>query len=132
MSALALALGGGAVAFACASGEPEVLTPAAGVAPRVSAAEAVDSISRARCDRAFQCDEIGVENETDFQSREQCTKSMAQDASQALSVCVDGIAQRALLRCLTEIGNQDCSGVSRLLDDVEEFFVCRAGALCLD
>jgi hypothetical protein len=120
------------IAAACGHDEPEPMTPASQMEPRLSPIQAVDAITNARCDHELKCGNIAAAE--DFQSRDHCLQVMRADANDELSDsdCRDGVAQRELQECLSEIANEDCGGVASVLDDVDTFISCRSGSLCLD
>jgi hypothetical protein len=133
ISTVALLLSIGTVFGACASSEHEVMTPAARVtAPAVSPMSAVDQIAAARCDREARCNDIGATKE--FQNREHCLQVMRADAADDLGDddCPNGIGQGDLQECLSDIGTEDCGGVSVPFDKLETVMSCRQDDLCLD
>lgn len=124
--------GAGLSAAACGGDDAPPMTPASRVEPRLSALEAVDAITNARCDHELKCGNIAATE--DFQSRDHCLQVMRADANDELSgsECRNGVAQRDLQECLNEIANEDCGGVASVLDNVDTFMSCRSGSLCLD
>src|SRR5262245_42206411 len=75
-----------------------VLTPAA--APNVPPPNALESIARARCDRALHCNRIGPYSE--FMTYEHCLNLMRARGQREIRVCPQGVDPRALDRCLSD------------------------------
>jgi len=129
---LALVLSIGTVFGACASSEKEVMTPASSVAPRTTPAAAAEQIAAARCDREARCNDVGPSKE--FQNREHCLQVMRKDASDKLADddCPNGIANRDLQGCLSDIGSENCGGVSLPFAKLDSMMACRQSHLCLE
>jgi hypothetical protein len=130
-TALGLLFGLGVIAASC-SRSRESLTPAAGMAERLSPADAAEEIAQARCEREQRCNNIGAESE--FQSRDHCMNVIRPDTGHMLADegCEHGVSRRDLDECLYEIQTERCSGVARMFDRLDRFMQCRAGDLCLD
>jgi hypothetical protein len=111
----------------------EAMTPASGVAPRFTARETADTIAHERCQRAQECGKIG-NVESDFSTFEQCKLRFRNDLDEKFAGerCANGVGDRDLRECLGEISNEDCEGVSGVVDSVDRYLACRANKLCLD
>lgn len=119
------------LALGCEKQAEPPLQPAAYVAPRLTAADAANSVARARCDYARRCGEIG-ETDSHFQSYEQCGNAMKSDVDRKFSECQNGVGSEELKKCLTEISNEDCGGITGVFDSIDRRMTCSASALCLD
>jgi hypothetical protein len=131
IAGLSALLGLGLIAASCGRGDRAPLTPAAGVAPRISAADAAEEIAQARCNREQRCNNIGADAE--FQSREHCLNVIRPDTSHMLAQkpCEYGVSRNELSKCMNDIASERCSGVARVFDRLERFISCRADSLCL-
>ena len=131
-SRIALFISFGSVFAACASSEPEVMTPASRVAPRTTPMAAVEQIAAARCDHEASCNDVGATKE--FQTRDHCLQVMRADAADDLidDDCPNGVGNKDLQECLGDIRNEDCGGVSVPFDKLEKMMSCRQDDLCLD
>jgi len=126
------ALGIGFVLAACGRDEP-AMSPAAGVEPRVSAVEAVDAITDARCNYEQKCGNIAASEE--FQSRDHCLQVIRADMNQELGEdedCRNGVSQRNLQECLSELASKDCGGLSGVIDSMDTYMSCGSNSLCMD
>lgn len=120
----------GAVAASCAS-ETGAEAPTNVQMRGTSVADASERIAVARCNFEQKCGNIGVNEE--YKDRNHCLQDVRQERRVALSDdCEYGVSKSDLSDCLTEIGNQDCSGVGMAVDVLERSFECSSGELCLD
>lgn len=129
---MALSMALVSVAASCGGDHKEVLVPASEVAPRMTPAQAVDSIAEQRCNHEASCNAIGPTAK--FGSMDHCLQTMRADASQELggNDCFDGIADRNLDNCLGEIATKACSGISSSIDQLKVHNACRTGNICLN
>ncbi len=117
---------------ACAENTEQPMTPASGVAPRWSAADAVSMIVAERCTTANRCGEIGGEDAA-YASMAECKGGMNASFSQRYATdCNNGVADRELKSCVKEIRNEDCGGLSGSIDAVDRYMSCSPSQLCLD
>lgn len=133
ISATIVVLTGAALGFACASEDREAMTPASGVAPRFTARETSDSIAHERCQHLEECGGFTVPS-TKFKNFDDCKQTLRTDLDQKFGgdSCANGVGDRDLRDCLSEIGDEDCSGVSGVIDSVDRYLACRPGKLCLN
>lgn len=115
----------------CSSREKnESLTPASRVETPIAPQQAVQDVSAARCAHEQKCQNVGPDRE--YQSEGHCLEVMRSDATSSLAGCENGIAERDLRKCQSEIANQDCKGVSSAFDRLDTYMSCRTNALCLN
>lgn len=133
ISAGIVALAGAALSVACANDGHEAMTPASGVAPRFTAREAADSIAHERCQRVEECGGLAT-TDSKYKSFDDCKQRFRADLNEKFGgdSCANGVGDRDLRECLSEIGDEDCSGVSGVLDGMDRYLACRPGKLCLD
>ena len=108
---------------ACEKDKPAPLVPAAGTVAAVD--NATNEVADARCDREQRCNEIGESKK--YSTREHCLTVMRKEATDDFSDCKKGVDQEDLRECLTEIANQDCSG---LFSGFDEYVSCGMDDLC--
>lgn len=113
----------GLLALSCQRNEPEPLVPAAGTVRAVE--RATEDISTARCDHEQRCKRIG--SDMAYSDREHCLNVMRSEAQQNLNQCHAGLDQDDLRECLTQIANEDCSGV---FAGLAAYKACRLDDLC--
>jgi hypothetical protein len=113
------------LSVACEKDQPAPLVPAAGTVQAVD--NATMEVANARCDREQRCNEIGESKK--YSTREHCLTVMKKEATDDFSDCRTGVDQEDLRECLTEIANQDCSG---LFSGFDEFVSCGMDDLCND
>ena len=100
------------------------LTPAAGTTP--SAERAAENLTRARCDRAERCGEVGPGAQ--FTSREHCLDTLWRESVAQATSCRAGIDQQAIEGCLTEI---DAHGCDDAMGGFNQYAACKVEDLCI-
>jgi hypothetical protein len=133
ISAGLVAVVGAGVVVACAKDERETMTPASGVAPRFTARETADSIAHERCQRLEECGAFTAAD-AEYENFDDCKQKFRADYDQKFGgdSCANGVGDRELRECLSEISDEDCSGVSGVIDSMDRYLACRPGKLCLN
>lgn len=127
-----IALAAPGLFIGCAENEP-AMTPASGVAPRYTAREAMQYLASDRCDYAQRCGAIGDGEDAAYATLDECKLALVAAMSERFAgECNHGVAYNDLRACRSEIRNEDCSGVSGLVDSLDRNLACRPGSLCLD
>jgi hypothetical protein len=119
-------LGFAAVALlisSCQKSAREPLVPAAGTVRAVE--KATGDIATARCDHEQRCNHIG--SDMRYSDREHCMNVMRSEARDNLNQCHAGLDDGDVRECLTQIANQDCSGV---FAGLAEYKACQMDDLC--
>ena len=114
-------------AVACSHENTPAMTPASGVAPRVSAQDAAGRLADTRCEHEQKCNNIG--EDADYGTYNQCMDKMRQDAASKFSDCTNGVAESDLRVCRSQIEAASCSGVPSMVDQLSTYMKCRS--LCL-
>jgi hypothetical protein len=111
----------------CDRGESSgrTLTPASRSTP--SAERAAEDVTRARCDRAERCGDIGLE--ATYLSRQHCLNVLWDDSMDELRSCRSGVDQVAVQDCLAEIGSHGCSDA---VGSFQQYLACKVEDLCQD
>jgi hypothetical protein len=100
------------------------LTPASRTPP--AAERAAEGVTRARCDRAERCGQIGLNAQ--YSSREHCLNVLWQDSLDQLSGCRNGVDQGAVNECLSEIGEHGCEDA---MGGFQQYLACKVEDLCI-
>ena len=104
------------------SGEPAA-TPAA----RAAGASAADRLAMSRCDRELRCDNIGDGRK--YASSADCHERVRADWKDDLDSrrCQDGIDERELGECLSEIREENCDNA---FDTLSRLTQCSRAQIC--
>jgi hypothetical protein len=88
---------------------------------------AVIRISNARCDREYNCNNVGAGQK--YQDQNACLREIHQNVQGSLRVdqC-PGVDQSKLARCLADVQNERCGNP---LDSIERISSCRRSELCV-
>jgi hypothetical protein len=101
--------------------------PAATPAARATGASAADRLAMSRCDRELRCDNIGEGRK--YASVAQCHDHVRADWKDDLDSrrCENGIDDRQLSECLSEIRGEDCNNAFDTLSRLTE---CSRAQIC--
>ena len=105
------------------SSEP-AMTPAARTTP--SAERAAEEVTRARCDRAERCEEVGMC--ALYSSRQHCLNALWEDSLDQLSSCRSGVDHDAVQECLAEIREHGCEDA---IGGFQQYLACKVEDLCV-
>jgi len=110
----------------CEHGDTSVppMTPASGTTP--IAERAAENVTKARCDRAERCGEVG--QDAQFTSREHCLNVLWKESVEQLTSCRTGVDQGAIKACLNEINQHGCDDA---MGGFQQYLACKVEDLCI-
>jgi hypothetical protein len=115
-----------ALVVACRAGEERPATTTT-TAAQVANEDAINKITKARCDREESCNNVGTGKHYD--DRDACTRELAHDARADLRAERCGVIDpQKLDKCLSAIGDERCGNP---LDAMSRLAACRQNQLCL-
>jgi hypothetical protein len=120
------------VAGACSQSRPSVPPPAE-VQPRISAADAVNQIAAAKCDREQRCNQM-ASKPTSADTNE-CRLAVKHDIDKDFgdrAACRNGVSKTDLDQCVAKLDAQDCGVVGTLTEGIQTSMACGPSDLCLD
>jgi hypothetical protein len=93
----------------------------------VPQASAIDSITKARCERELRCGNVGPDEE--YSSEQECMQKIRSDWHEELEAreCPGGVVEKELNECLNEVRNDDCGNP---FDTLGRIAACRESDLC--
>jgi hypothetical protein len=124
-----LILSGSVVAAACSASHPTP-PPATALSARVTAADAVNTIAAARCDRETRCKTEAA----DTVSVERCRISEKRDLDKSFgdnTDCANGVAQDELNNCVAKLHAEGCGAVGVMTEGIQTSMACGSGHLCM-
>lgn len=119
-------------AGACSQSQP-ALPPPTDVQPRVSAADAVNRIAAAKCDREQRCNEMA--SKPTNEDTNECRLAVKHDIDKGFgdrAACRNGVSKNDLDQCVAKLNAQDCGVVGTLTEGIQTSMACGPMDLCLD